>query len=194
MKAMRMVVLAMGMALSVGATSVIAASGQDSSADTKTQASDKQLASDSWSALNRLYADQPSAKQLGEKSRAILVFPNIFRAGLVVGGQGGKGVLIEHGKVVGIYSLAAGSFGLQAGAQSFSQVVFLVTASAVNYLHSSNGWSLGVGPTVVVVDQGAAKSLTTQQLNSDAYVYIFGQQGLMAGLGIEGQKITRLQR
>jgi len=154
---------------------------------------DTTLKNDSFTALHALYAEQPKAKEVGMKARAILVFPHIVKAGLVVGGQGGSGLLIEHGKAVGVYSLAAASFGLQAGAQAFSQVMFLENDSALQYLGKSDGWSIGVGPTVVVVDSGAAKSLTTDNLNSDVYVFIFGQHGLMGGLGVQGQKITRLR-
>jgi lipid-binding SYLF domain-containing protein len=154
---------------------------------------DSTLKSDSFTALHALYAEQPKAKALGKKATAILVFPHIVKAGLVVGGQGGSGVLIEHGKVVGVYNLAAASFGLQAGAQAFSQVMFFETDSALQYLGKSDGWSIGTGPSVVLVDTGVAKSLTTDNLDSDVYVFIFGQHGLMAGLGIQGQKITRLR-
>jgi lipid-binding SYLF domain-containing protein len=151
------------------------------------------LDSDSFEALNGLYAAQPKAKEIGDKSRAILVFPHIVKAGLVVGGQSGSDVLIEDGKVTGTYNISAASFGLQAGAQSFSEVMFLAKSSSLDYLNSSSGWLVGVGPSVVVVDSGAAKSMTTDNLNSDVYVFIFGQHGLMGGLGVQGQKITRLK-
>jgi lipid-binding SYLF domain-containing protein len=72
--------------------------------------------------------------------------------------------------------------------------MFLMNDSAVSYLNSSDGWSVGVGPSIVVVDEGAAKSLTTSTMQSDVYAFIYGQQGLMAGLGVQGQKITKLNR
>ncbi len=78
-------------------------------------------------------------------------------------------------------------------AQSFAEAIFLMTDAAVNYLHNSDGWSLGMGPSIVVVDAGTAKSMTSTTLQSDVYAFIFGQQGLMAGLGLQGQKITRLR-
>jgi lipid-binding SYLF domain-containing protein len=69
--------------------------------------------------------------------------------------------------------------------------MFLMTDDALSYLNSSNGWSVGVGPSVVVVDAGMGKSMTTTTLKSDVYAFIFGQQGLMAGLGVQGQKISK---
>jgi lipid-binding SYLF domain-containing protein len=95
------------------------------------------------------------------------------------------------GKVMGYYNVTALSYGLQAGAQTFHQAFFLMTPAALSYLNSSDGWSVGMGPSVVVVDEGKAKSMTTTTLQSDVYAFIYGQEGLMAGLGVQGQKITK---
>ena len=64
----------------------------------------------------------------------------------------------------------------------------------MKYLHKSEGWEVGVGPTVVVMNDGAAKNLTTTTLKDDAYAFIFDQQGLMASLSLEGTKITRINK
>jgi lipid-binding SYLF domain-containing protein len=142
-------------------------------------------------AYRLLIATTPKAATLRTGATAVLVFPGIVKAGLLVGAQGGDGVLFDpSGKVLGYYNLTALSYGLQAGAQSFSQVMFLMTPAALNYLNKSDGWSVGVGPSVVVMDQGTADSMTTTTLQSDVYAFIFGQSGLMAGLGVQGQKIT----
>jgi lipid-binding SYLF domain-containing protein len=150
------------------------------------------LKKDSLAALQTLYAKEPKAKEIANKSKAVLVFPNLVKAGFLGGVQWGDGVLIENGKITGIYNNTALSYGLQAGVQTFAQAMFLTTDAAVKYLRSSDGWSIGMGPSIVLVDEGAARSLTTTTLQSDVYAFIFGQKGLMAGLGIQGQKITRL--
>jgi lipid-binding SYLF domain-containing protein len=93
---------------------------------------------------------------------------------------------------MGYYTLVAGSYGLQAGVQSFDYAMFFMKERALNYLDQSNGWEVGVGPSVVVVDTGVTKSLTTTTGRSDVYAFISGQQGLMGGLGIQGSKITRI--
>jgi lipid-binding SYLF domain-containing protein len=111
-----------------------------------------------------------------------------------VGAHYGEGTLRKHGETVGYYNSVAGSFGLQAGVQTFGYVLFLMTDSAVNYLESSSGWEIGVGPSIVVVDAGIARSLTTTTLKSDVYAFIFDQKGLMAGLGLQGSKITRISK
>jgi len=155
-------------------------------------ASARALAADSQAALDRLYAANPKAKELGQRARAILVFPRIVKAGLMVGGQGGDGALIENGRATRFYKTVAGTYGLQAGVQSYSSALFFITPSSLDYLKKSEGWSIGSGPSVVVIDQGKAKSMNTTTLSQDVYAFIYGQKGLMAGLGLEGSKITQI--
>lgn len=146
---------------------------------------------DADTALSRLYAEQPRAKEMSERAKAVLIFPKIVKAALIVGAQGGDGVLRVDGKSVGYYNITAASFGLQAGGQTFSYALFFITTAALDYLARSAGWSIGAGPSVVVVDKGLAASLTTTTLTQDVYAFPFGQQGLMAGIGLEGAKITK---
>lgn len=152
------------------------------------------LDKDSQQALQTLYKTEPVAQTLSNTARAILVFPNIVKAGLVFGGSYGEGVLLKGSTVADYYSSVTGSWGLQIGAQSYGYAVFLMTDEAVRYLEESNGWELGVGPTVVLVDEGVARNLSTSTLKDDAYAFIFSQQGLMAGISIEGTKISRINR
>src|SRR5512142_889194 len=140
------------------------------------------LESKARTALEQLYETTPSAKMLGDKAKGVLVFPSIVKAGLMAGGQYGRGVLFKQGQVAGYYNTVAASFGLQAGAQSFSYAMFLMDDNALNYLDRSGGWEIGVGPSIVIVDAGVARSLTTTTARKDVYAFIFGQQGLMAGL------------
>jgi len=144
-------------------------------------------------ALGKLYASQPAAKVLAEKSKAILVFPNVFKAGFLAGAHYGEGVLFKDGQAVGRYSSVAGSFGLQAGVQVFGYAMFLMTDKALDYLDRSDGWELGIGPSVVAVNTGIARSITTTTIKDDVYAFIFNQQGLMAGLGLQGSKITKMK-
>jgi lipid-binding SYLF domain-containing protein len=146
------------------------------------------------SALATLFAKSESAKVLAEKAKAILVFPAITKAGFIVGGQYGQGALRENGKTVGYYSSVAASYGLQAGIQKFGYALFFMTDSAREYLDRSDGWELGAGPSIVVVDVGAAGSFTTTTAKSDVYAFFFSQKGLMAGIGLQGTKITRINK
>ncbi|MBB6251104.1 YSC84-related protein [Nitrospirillum iridis] len=161
---------------------------------TATAATADDLNKDADQALHRLYKTNPLAETLSRKARSVLIFPNIVKAGLVFGGAYGEGVLRQGPKVQGYYNSVTGSWGLQAGAQSYGYVVFLMTAKAETYVYDSKGWEIGVGPTVVVVDEGVAKNLSSSSLQDDAYAFIFDQQGLMAGISIEGTKISKIRR
>jgi lipid-binding SYLF domain-containing protein len=147
---------------------------------------------DAQHALQNLYSDNPEARKLGARAVAVLVFPNIVKAGLLVGAQTGDGVLFVGGNPAGYYNISAASYGLQAGAQAFSYALFFMNNSALGYLRSSHGWSIGSGPSVVVVDRGAAASISSTTLTQDVYAFPFDQSGLMAGIGIEGSKITEI--
>jgi lipid-binding SYLF domain-containing protein len=149
---------------------------------------------DSAAALKNLYATQPIAKRLGQKAKAILVFPEMVKGGFVVGGQLGAGALWKRDKAVGYYNSVAASYGLQAGIQSFGYALFFMNDAALKQLDATHGFEVGVGPSIVVVDQGAAKSMTTNTTTSDVYAFIFSQKGLMAGIGIQGSKITKVSR
>ncbi len=143
-------------------------------------------------ALKNLFAKTPAAKVLAEKAKGILVFPGIVKGGLIVGGQYGKGALRKGGKSVAYYESVAASYGLQAGVQKFGYALFFMNDAALAYLDRSDGWEIGVGPSVVVVDSGMAKALTTTTLKDDVYAFFFDQKGLMAGLGLQGSKISRI--
>ncbi|WP_242523369.1 YSC84-related protein [Thiocystis minor] len=154
----------------------------------------EELNRDAAQALQLLYQTNPAAATIGKTARATLVFPSIVKAGLGLGGSYGEGVLMKGEQVAGYYNSVSASWGWQAGVQSYSYVVFLMNDNALSYLDKSEGWEIGVGPTVVVLDEGAAKNLSSTTLKDDAYAFIFDQQGLMASLSIEGTKITPIQR
>ena len=159
-----------------------------------TAASAAEINRDVQVALKTLYAKSPQAKAFGEKAIGILVFPGIVKGGFLVGGQYGEGALLIKGKTAGYYNTVQVSYGLQAGLQKYGYALFLMSDTAVNWLHKSDGWELGTGPTIVVVDAGAAKSLTTTTLQSEIYAFFFDQKGLMGGLGLQGTKVTEIRK
>ncbi len=145
-------------------------------------------------ALKKLYANDVLAQDLSKTAKGILVFPRITKAGFVLGAAIGDGALRQGGKTVGYYDLFAASYGLQAGVQWFGYALFFMTDSALHYLDNSAGWEVGIGPSIVVVDQGAATKHSSTTLTQDVYAFIFNQKGLMAGAGIEGSKISKVGR
>ena len=145
-------------------------------------------------ALEDLYDQYPKAKKMGAKAKGILVFPSIVKGGFVVGGQYDEGALLKDGKTAGYYNTVQVSYGLQAGVQVFGYALFFMTESAMDYLDNSDGWEVGVGPSIVVVDEGMAMSKTTTTLKSEIYAFFFDQKGVMGGLGLQGTKITRIEK
>ena len=155
-------------------------------------ASASSLTRDSNAALQNLLEQHPDIRTLVNRAKAILIFPNIVKAGFIIGAQSGDGVLFRGGVPARYYNISAASFGLQAGVQSFGYALFFMKESALAYLASSQGWSIGTDPNVVVLDKGAAASISSTTLTQDVYAVPFSQKGLMAGIGLEGAKITRI--
>jgi lipid-binding SYLF domain-containing protein len=177
-----------GVALALAAVLSLAVAGGAQAATAE------DLNRDAHQALQTLYRANPTAAAISRNARAVLVFPSIVKAGLVFGGAYGEGVLLKGGRPADYYNSISGSWGLQAGAQSYGYAVFLMNDRAVDYIDKTAGLEIGVGPTVVIVDAGVAKNLSTSTLKDDAYAFIFNQQGLMAGISIEGTKISRIKR
>jgi lipid-binding SYLF domain-containing protein len=149
---------------------------------------------DVQSALKALYAKSSAAKTLGEKAKGILVFPGITKGGFMVGGQYGEGALLKGGKTSGYYNTLQVSYGFQAGVQKYGYALFLMTDSAMNWIDKSDGWEIGTGPSIVVMDTGAATSASTTTLQSEIYAFFFSQKGLMGGIGLQGTKITKIKK
>lgn len=142
-------------------------------------------------ALKKLYKSSPVARRLQKNATAILVFPTIVKAGFGFGGATGYGSLRQNGKTTGYYDTFTASYGFQAGLQSFGYALFFMDNDSLSYLDKSGGFELGVGPSLVILNEGAAKSVTTTTTQKGIYAITFSQAGLMGGAGIQGTKISR---
>jgi lipid-binding SYLF domain-containing protein len=177
----------------IGSTSLLLATILAAAGAPPAEAADRpKLDREAREALQVLYAKNTAARLLGENARAVLVFPNIYKAGFLFGGQVGNGVLEKAGKRAGYYNSVAASYGLQAGVQVFGYALFFMNDKALAYLDKSEGFEIGIGPSIVLVDAGLARTLTSTTITQDVYAFIFDQKGLMAGIGIQGSKITKL--
>jgi len=151
-----------------------------------------QIDRDVDTSLQKLYETTPLAQTLRKEAKGVLVFPSVVKGGLMVGAHYGKGALRKGGETAGYYNTFAASYGLQIGAQAFGYALFFMNDKALSYLEESSGWEIGVGPSIVVLDAGAAKSMTTTTAKDDIYAFIFDQKGLMAGIGLQGSKISKI--
>ncbi|HEY7041111.1 MAG TPA: lipid-binding SYLF domain-containing protein [Methylomirabilota bacterium] len=180
--------------LGAGLLAVVLALGLTAAARPAIAASAAEINRDVDRALRDLYAKDPKAKELTARAKAVLVFPSIYKAGFMFGAQYGDGALRQRGKTIGYYNSVAASYGLQAGVQVFGYALFFMTDSALDYLNKSGGFELGTGPSIAVLDSGAATAFTSTTLQSDMYAIFFDQKGLMAGLGIQGSKISKINK
>lgn len=133
-------------------------------------------------------------KEFLNAAKGVLIIPNIVKAGLGVGGQYGEGALRIGGKTVEYYSLAAGSIGLQIGAQKTNLILVFMQDEALKQFRSSPGWKAGVDGSVAFIDVGKGKSIDTVNIKDPIVAFVFGQKGLMANVTIEGAKFTKLVR
>lgn len=153
----------------------------------------RQLAADSRAALNDLYRSNPAARRMGTRAKGILVFPTIAKGGFMVGGMGGNGALMRNdGTIRDFYQTAGLSYGIQAGIQKYGYALFLMDDSAFQNLNRADGWEVGSSPSLVIVDEGMAASISTTTMHASTYAFFFNQRGLMGGLGLQGSKITRI--
>jgi lipid-binding SYLF domain-containing protein len=157
-------------------------------------ASAAEINRDANAELQKLYQKYPNAKKMAAQAKGILIFPSIYKAGFMFGAQYGEGVLRKGNKSVGYYNTVAASYGWQAGAQAFGYALFFMNDGALSYLDKSGGFDLGVGPSIVIMDEGAGKSTTGSTLTQDIYAFIFDQKGLMAGAGLQGSKISKIEK
>ena len=150
------------------------------------------LTSESRAALSQLKSQNSAAAKVSSRALAVLVFPNVVKAGFMVGAQEGQGILFVQGRPNGRYRTVAASYGFQAGVQKYGYALFFMNQRAVDWINNTRGWEIGTGPSVVLVDKGMARSFTSDTLHSGIYAFTFDQRGLMAGLGVQGSKITRI--
>lgn len=129
-----------------------------------------------------------------DKAKGYLVFPKVTKAGLVVGGEYGEGALRIGGKTADYYSIASASFGLQIGAQQYVIVMVFLEDDAMKKFRESKGWEAGVDGSVAIAKWGAGKDINTQNFKDPIVGFVFSNKGLMAGISIEGSKITKLEK
>ena len=142
----------------------------------------------------KLFDQVKGGKEFLQKAKGVLVLPGVFKAGLIVGGEYGEGALRIGGKTVDYYSIAAGSFGFQIGAQKKNVIIVFMDEGALKSFRSSAGWKAGVDGSVAAIDVGAGASIDTTQIKETIVSVIFGQKGLMANATVEGAKLTRIVR
>jgi lipid-binding SYLF domain-containing protein len=180
-------------ALAVGSiTGCSTTATKDASATDSPAAKRRAIDADVDAALARLYAQEPSARELVAKSRGTLVFPSVVSAGFVIGGSYGQGALRVGGHSARYYSTAAGSVGLLAGAEAKSVFLLFMTDEALAKFRASDGWTVGADASVTLVNVGANAQVDSKTAQQAIVGYVLTKGGLMANLSLDGTKITPL--
>ncbi len=146
---------------------------------------------DARAALERLYRVAPQTRAVLARAQGILVFPAIYKAGIGLGAEVGKGALLRGGKTVGFYRVLSGSIGFQLGAQKRVQVIAFMTPEAMRRFQLSKGFKVGVDGSVVVADLGASGKVDSASFNKPMIAFILGERGLMYNLTLEGARIWK---
>ncbi|NGZ85559.1 BPSL1445 family SYLF domain-containing lipoprotein [Duganella aceris] len=176
-----------GLALTLGGCTTTTGAAKPDSAAVRTE-----IEQGSHETLERLYREVNGSRELVRKANGILVFPKVIAAGLVVGGEYGKGVLRTGADTVNYYSMASVSVGLQAGAQSKAVVILFMTRDALDKFRNSKGWTAGVDGSVALLKVGANGEIDTATANNPVQALVLTNAGLMANLNLEGTKISKL--
>lgn len=143
--------------------------------------------------LNRL-EDIRGGKSVLDKAEGLLVFPSVFKAGFIFGGEYGEGALVIDDKTVDYYSTAGASFGFQIGGQKKTVIIAFMDKGALDNFRNSMGWKIGADISVAVIELGVDGSIDTSKLNQPIIAFVFDPKGLMGNLTLEGAKITKLTR
>ena len=157
-------------------------------------ASKEELDAEVREAVRDFYQHTSAGKELAARASGMLVFPNVLKAGVGIGGEYGEGALLVGGKPVGYYNIAAASIGFQLGAQARSQIVLFMTPGALSKFRASKGWKAGVDGSVALATLGAGGAIDSETARKPIIGFIFSNKGLMYNLTFEGSKISPIRK
>ncbi len=157
-------------------------------------ASKEEIDAEVSQAIQNFYKHTSAGRELARKASGMLVFPNVIKAGIGIGGQYGEGALLMKGATVAYYSVAAASIGFQLGAQSRSEIVLFMNDKVLTDFRNSDGWKAGVDGSVALATLGAGGAIDTETVKQPIIGFIFSNKGLMYDLTFEGSKISKIDR
>ncbi len=141
-------------------------------------------------AIKQCETQVAGCKTVADKAKGMLVFPEVTKAAIGVGGSYGVGALRVGGKTVGYYDTTSASIGLQLGAEKHAEMIVFLTDAALAEFRKSSGWQVGGDASVTVIDEGKSKNIDTLTRNTPIVAFVYGETGLMGSLSIEGAKIA----
>lgn len=158
------------------------------------KAGPREIDAAAYMTLERFFYRVPSSRELAKRAAGVLVFPSVVKAGFGFAGEYGEGALFIHGRRAGYYSLASGSFGFQLGVQSRSIIIMFMEQEGLEAFRRRYGWKVGVEGSVTMNKVGSQGAIDTDNMHSPIIGFISDHAGLMAGVSLEGSKISQIYR
>jgi len=144
--------------------------------------------------LQELYDTIPGARSVADQAAGILIMPRVNEGGFIYGASYGEGALQVGGATVDYFSVASASIGLQIGAQRYKHALFFMTPEALADFRTSDGWEVGLDAEYAIPSQSGAATLTSGTFNKPIYAVIYGQEGIIVGATLKGNKYSRIVR
>ena len=144
--------------------------------------------------LDQFKKDVKGGEEFLQSAKGVLVFPNVIKAGFIIGGAYGEGALRIGGKTVDYYNTVSASWGFLVGAQSVRVIIVFMQEDALEKFRKSKGWEAGVDGSITLVNVGAAGTIDTTTIKDPIVGFVFGNKGLMADLSLTGSKYTKIVR
>lgn len=143
-------------------------------------------------AISQFYKEVKGSKTFLKSVKGYLVFPEVIKAGIGIGGEFGEGALRVKGATVDYYNTASASIGLQLGVQKKSIIIAFMTKKALQDFQKSDGWKAGVDGSIAIAKWGAGKDISSVSFQKPIIGFVFANEGLMYNLTIEGSKFTKI--
>jgi lipid-binding SYLF domain-containing protein len=150
----------------------------------KNEAAKANIQDDAQASLNRFQRSDPTLRDMLDRSPGYAVFPSVGKGGFIVGAGYGKGVVYERGRPVGYADISQASFGLQAGAQDYAELLVFHDQTSLDQFKKGS-YGLSADATAIALKPGAAAGVNVKQGVS---VFTVQNSGVMAEAAVAGQK------
>jgi len=141
----------------------------------------------------QFYNEFKDGQQLLKKASAYMVFPDVYDAGLIVGGKYGYGALVQNNSIANYYKIYSTSVGLKAGVQKFSLIVVFLTDESLKRFINKEEWKVSLDGQLTFTSWKQGADINSLALTKDTIIIPFNDVGLMANLSFEGTVFQKLQ-
>lgn len=150
----------------------------------------QQINSDAEKELEHLYRLSPKVRELVSKAKGVLVFPRVFSAGVMVGGEYGRGVLRVSGVPQAYYRVLADTVGLHAEAQTKTEIILFMTNKKLQQFKESHEWTVGTNVSMAILKEGVYQKYNDKRNNDSVIGFVITNAEVSAGASLAGQKIS----